>query len=71
MPISPSGTVATTKATRPYCDARYAPGDALVFGPESRGLPDGWLRAQPADRLEPQRSAPSNPDRQSLNDPHA
>jgi tRNA (cytidine/uridine-2'-O-)-methyltransferase len=34
----------STKATRVYTDARYRPGDALVFGPESRGLPEHWLK---------------------------
>jgi len=29
----------TTKARRSYSDAEFAPGDALLFGPESRGLP--------------------------------
>jgi len=29
----------TTKAERGYSDARFAAGDALLFGPESRGLP--------------------------------
>jgi tRNA (cytidine/uridine-2'-O-)-methyltransferase len=29
----------TTKARRSYNDAEFAPGDALLFGPESRGLP--------------------------------
>ncbi len=29
----------TTRATRWYTDASYAAGDALLFGPESRGLP--------------------------------
>jgi tRNA (cytidine/uridine-2'-O-)-methyltransferase len=29
----------STKAERPYTDADFRPGDALVFGPESRGLP--------------------------------
>ena len=29
----------TTKAQRPYADAGFAPGDALLFGPETRGLP--------------------------------
>ena len=41
----------TTKATRSYTDARYQAGDALVFGPESRGLRAGWLSSQPPDRL--------------------
>lgn len=29
----------TTRAERSYSDAAFAPGDALLFGPESRGLP--------------------------------
>jgi len=29
----------STKAKRTYAEARFAPGDALLFGPESRGLP--------------------------------
>lgn len=29
----------STKATRLYTEATFRPGDALVFGPESRGLP--------------------------------
>ncbi len=29
----------STRAARAYTDATYEPGDALVFGPESRGLP--------------------------------
>src|SRR5205809_7488940 len=37
----------STKATRVYTDASYRPGDALVFGPESRGLPASWLSERP------------------------
>ena len=29
----------TTRGERLYCDATFAAGDALLFGPESRGLP--------------------------------
>lgn len=29
----------TTRASRVYSEAEFAPGDALLFGPESRGLP--------------------------------
>lgn len=29
----------TTKGLRCYADVRFHPGDALLFGPESRGLP--------------------------------
>jgi tRNA (cytidine/uridine-2'-O-)-methyltransferase len=39
----------STKAARVYTDARYSAGDALVFGPESRGLASSWLKAR-ADR---------------------
>ena len=35
----------TTKAERPYTDFLYAPGDCLVFGRETRGLPEDLLRA--------------------------
>ncbi|MEM7294279.1 MAG: tRNA (uridine(34)/cytosine(34)/5-carboxymethylaminomethyluridine(34)-2'-O)-methyltransferase TrmL [Pseudomonadota bacterium] len=33
----------TTKASRSYSEARFQLGDALVFGPETRGLPDDYL----------------------------
>jgi len=33
----------STGAERSYLDARYRPGDALVFGCETRGLPDALL----------------------------
>lgn len=39
----------TTRGTACYSDARFAAGDALVFGPESRGLPDDVLAGFPAD----------------------
>lgn len=35
----------TTQATRLYTDVRYAPDDVLVFGSETRGLPDMVLEA--------------------------
>ncbi len=35
----------TTKTGRAYTSVRYQAGDYLVFGPESRGLPE-WLRAR-------------------------
>ena len=34
----------STNAARSLYDARFEPGDALVFGSESAGLPDGILR---------------------------
>ena len=36
---------ATTKAPRAYCEVRYEPDDFLVFGRETRGLPETLLRA--------------------------
>jgi len=35
----------TTKASRPYTDWQYAEDDCLVFGRETRGLPEELLRA--------------------------
>ena len=35
----------TTKAERAYTDFDYAPGDCLIFGRETRGLPEELLRA--------------------------
>ena len=53
----------STKATRVYTDARYQPGDALVFGPESRGLPPSWLDERPDRALR----IPIRPEARSLN----
>lgn len=41
---------ATTKAARLYTDVRYRDGDFLVFGKETKGLPDDILDAH-RDRL--------------------
>lgn len=40
----------STKATHCYADCRYQPGDALLFGPETRGLPLNLLHALPESR---------------------
>jgi tRNA (cytidine/uridine-2'-O-)-methyltransferase len=53
----------STKARTPYTAVTYQPGDALVFGPESRGLPAHWL-ATHADRLV---RIPTRPEARSLN----
>lgn len=37
----------TTKTDRPHWDAEFREGDYLVFGPESRGLPESLLREHP------------------------
>jgi tRNA (cytidine/uridine-2'-O-)-methyltransferase len=39
----------TTKAKQPYSDACFAQGDALLFGPESRGLPAQVLDSLSSD----------------------
>lgn len=36
----------TSKATRAFWDARFADGDYLVFGRETRGLPESLLEAE-------------------------
>ena len=42
----------STRGRSGYHEPRYAPGDALVFGPETRGLPQAMLDALPeAQRL--------------------
>ncbi len=51
--VAPTRLLAlTTRGARPYQEVRYAVGDALLFGPESRGLPAPLLEALPeAQRL--------------------
>lgn len=53
----------TTKTSRPAWEADLAPGDHLVFGCETRGLPDSLLRRYP-DRL---LTLPMRPGERSLN----
>lgn len=54
----------TTKGASDHWDAGYEQGDALVFGPESRGLPDWILASQPAER---RLRIPMLPETRSLN----
>ncbi len=53
-----------TGAATPYAQARFQPGDALLFGSESSGLPPTILQ-----RLDPARvlSIPMRPGNRSLN----
>jgi tRNA (cytidine/uridine-2'-O-)-methyltransferase len=37
----------STRGTTHYADGRYEPGDAFLFGPETRGLPQAILDALP------------------------
>ena len=53
----------STKAERLYTDADFRPGDALVFGSESRGLPGSILGSEPALALR----IPIRPAARSLN----
>ncbi|MGD8678309.1 MAG: tRNA (uridine(34)/cytosine(34)/5-carboxymethylaminomethyluridine(34)-2'-O)-methyltransferase TrmL [Chromatiales bacterium] len=54
----------TTKAATRYTDARFAPGDYLLFGPESRGLPAEILGSLPSEQ---RIRIPMLPDSRSLN----
>ncbi len=54
---------ATTKAPRDYCAARYGPDDFLVFGRETKGLPEALL----AEHYERCVRIPMVPDARSLN----
>ncbi|CAG8864308.1 tRNA (cytidine(34)-2'-O)-methyltransferase [Pseudomonas fluorescens] len=40
----------TTKASHPYHEVAFQPGDAFLFGPESRGLPADVLDSLPAEQ---------------------
>jgi tRNA (cytidine/uridine-2'-O-)-methyltransferase len=55
----------STRADRPYTSARFREGDALLFGPESRGLPPG--RLDDANRLGRALRIPMRPEARSLN----
>jgi tRNA (cytidine/uridine-2'-O-)-methyltransferase len=41
----------STRGTRHYSHAAFEPGDALLFGPETRGLPDAVLVALGGDAV--------------------
>lgn len=41
----------STKATRGVWDVKFTPGDYLIFGPESRGLPEAIVNAAGAHAL--------------------
>ncbi|SFB57890.1 tRNA (cytidine/uridine-2'-O-)-methyltransferase [Amycolatopsis marina] len=54
----------TTAATRRYTDVRYQPGDVLLFGPESTGLPSPVLAG---DAITDSVTLPMLPSSRSLN----
>ena len=53
----------TTKAQTSLWEATFEPGDVLLFGPESRGLPDELLARDPERTLR----IPMRPETRSLN----
>jgi tRNA (cytidine/uridine-2'-O-)-methyltransferase len=53
----------TSKATRPYWEAHFGPGDYLVFGRETRGLPESLLEQEREHLL----TIPMEPAARSLN----
>lgn len=63
---SKPGTVyaCTTKGSRSYTRAQFQPGDALLFGPETRGLPDDILDGLSAEQ---RLRLPMQPHSRSLN----
>ncbi len=54
----------STRGTRRYCDAPFVAGDGLLFGPETRGLPDDLLAAW---RPEHVLRLPMRPGQRSMN----
>lgn len=54
----------TTRAQRFYSNVAYQPGDALLFGPETRGLPQSFLDQLPREQW---LRIPMLPDSRSLN----
>jgi tRNA (cytidine/uridine-2'-O-)-methyltransferase len=54
----------STRGTRNYADVQYQNGDAFVFGPETRGLPQALLDSLPAEQV---LRIPMRPENRSLN----
>jgi len=54
----------STRGTTRYASVRYQPGDAFIFGPETRGLPAEMLAALPPENC---LRLPMMPDNRSLN----
>lgn len=54
----------STRGATPFHEVAYRPGDAFVFGSESRGLPDAVLARFPAERVI---RLPMTPGNRSLN----
>ena len=61
---TPAWYALTTKGALSHDRVAYAAGDVVVFGPETRGLPDSVLQACPPER---RLRIPMQPDARSLN----
>jgi tRNA (cytidine/uridine-2'-O-)-methyltransferase len=53
----------STKASLLYTNADFRPGDGIVFGSESKGLPECWLKERPDRALR----IPIRPEARCLN----
>ncbi len=52
MTVKPTRLLAfSTRGRKIYSEHRFATGDALIFGPETRGLPNEILESLPESRL--------------------
>ncbi len=54
----------STRGTQRHTDVQYQAGDAFLFGPETRGLPQSMLDVLPKDHV---LRLPMRPDNRSLN----
>lgn len=54
----------TTKGSSHYTSAEFQPRDALIFGPETRGLPDDFIQSLPPEQ---RLRIPMLPDSRSMN----
>ncbi len=54
----------STRGTTRYADAKFRSGDAFLFGPETRGLPQSTLDSLPAEQT---LRLPMRPENRSLN----
>ncbi|HIE54130.1 MAG TPA: tRNA (uridine(34)/cytosine(34)/5-carboxymethylaminomethyluridine(34)-2'-O)-methyltransferase TrmL [Chromatiaceae bacterium] len=54
----------STRGTHSHADVDYEPGDLMLFGPETRGLPAELLRSLPAEQC---LRLPMRPGQRSLN----
>ncbi|WP_109341121.1 tRNA (uridine(34)/cytosine(34)/5-carboxymethylaminomethyluridine(34)-2'-O)-methyltransferase TrmL [Saliniradius amylolyticus] len=54
----------TTKGSQHYTNIQFQPGDTLLFGPETRGLPDELIQSLPGEQ---RLRIPMLPDSRSMN----